>query len=155
MPRRPAEPPYEVRTSRIQGRGLFATRRIRKGRRIIEYTGERITWEEASVRYDDDAMVRHHTFLFAVDANTVIDAVRYASEARWINHSCAPKCRAVLEDRRIFIEAICNIQPGVELTYDYHCERADRYRKEWKKLYACHCGAPNCRGTLLKRIRPG
>ena len=70
----PATPALVIRRSSVQGRGGFATRRIRKGERIGEYVGEIVTQGEADRRYDDDAMARHHTFLFAVTQRTVIDA---------------------------------------------------------------------------------
>ena len=57
---------FDVRQSGIQGKGAFATRKIRKGQRIIEYAGERISNDEADNRYDESAMRRHHTFLFTV-----------------------------------------------------------------------------------------
>ena len=146
---------FELRSSPIHGRGAFALRRIRKGTRLIEYIGERISPEEADRRYDDDTMDRPHTFLFTVDAHTVIDAAVGGNEARYINHSCDPNCEAVDDDGRIFIEAVRNIRPGQELAYDYHLERDGRWRKEWAERYACRCGAPNCRGTLLvKPKRP-
>ena len=110
------QPYFEIRTSPIQGRGAFATRRIRKGTRLIEYVGERISHAEADRRYDDDTMKRHHTFLFTLNNRTVIDAGVNGNEARFINHSCDPNCQAIEEDGRIFIEAIRNIQPGTELT---------------------------------------
>lgn len=143
---RARKPCFELRSSPIQGLGAFAVRRIRKGTRVIEYTGERITPAEADARYDDEAMERHHTFLFAVDRRTVIDAAVQGNDARFINHSCAPNCRAVDDGGRIFIEAIHNIQPGVELTYDYS------YDLPWsqRKNYPCRCGAPACRGTIVK-----
>jgi uncharacterized protein len=146
---------FELRSSPIHGRGVFALRRIRKGKRLIEYIGERITPEAADLRYDDDAMDKPHTFLFTVDAQTIIDAAVGGNEARFINHSCDPNCEAVDDDGRIFIETIRNIRPGEELAYDYHLERDGRWRKEWAVRYACRCGAPNCRGTLLvKPKRP-
>lgn len=145
---------FGVRISRIQGSGAFALRRIRKGTRIIEYTGERISVQEESKRYDDDAMDRHHTFLFAVDKNTTIDAAHGGSEARFINHSCEPNCEAVNEDGHIFIEAIRNIQPGVELTYDYGYEHEGTITPELMKQYPCRCGSKHCRGTILKLKRP-
>ena len=141
---------FEIRTSPIQGRGAFALRRIRKGTRIIEYTGERITPEEADERYDDDAVDRPHTFLFTVNKRVVIDGAITGNEAKYINHSCDPNCEAVDDDGRIFVEALRTIQPGDELTYDYHLHRPGPFRKKWFKQYACHCGAPNCRGTMLK-----
>lgn len=139
-----------VRNSRIQGRGVFALRRIRKGQRVIEYTGERVTHEEAERRYDEDAMEHPHTYLFTVDENTVIDATRRGNAARFINHSCDPNCESLNEDGRIVIEAVCNIQPGAELTYDYNLDCDGPYGRQWRKRYACRCGSRICRGTLLR-----
>jgi uncharacterized protein len=144
--------PFELRDSPIQGRGAFATRRIRRGARILEYVGERISDAEADRRYDDDAMEHPHTFLFTVDANTVIDGAVGGNAGRFMNHSCDPNCEAVDEDGRIFIEALRNIRVGEELVYDYRLERDGHWRKEFAERYACRCGAPNCRGVLL--IRP-
>ncbi|MBC7791640.1 MAG: SET domain-containing protein-lysine N-methyltransferase [Anaerolineae bacterium] len=144
---------YRVRRSTIQGRGVFAARPIGKGTRIIEYTGEQIGPDEADRRYDDDAMERHHTFLFGIDDDISVDAAVGGNAARFINHSCDPNCEAVIEDDRIFIEAIRNIPPGTELVYDYQYERPGRFRASWKELYACHCGSPKCRGTILKPRR--
>jgi SET domain-containing protein len=98
-------------------------------------------------------MKRHHTFLFTVDDDTVVDAAVGGNEARFINHSCEPNCVAVIERGRVWIEALHNIQPGRELVYDYQYERSGRYRASWRALYACHCGAPSCRGTILKPRR--
>ncbi|HLC01561.1 MAG TPA: SET domain-containing protein-lysine N-methyltransferase [Anaerolineales bacterium] len=147
-------PSFVVRQSPIQGMGVFATRRIQRGSRILEYKGEQISSEEADRRYDDDHMERHHTFLFTVDEDTLIDAAVDGNEARFINHSCDPNSETVLEDGRVYIEAIKNVQPGVELTYDYHYEREGPYEDAWAELYACHCGAENCRGTILDKPSP-
>lgn len=144
------EPYFTIRTSAIQGRGAFAVRRIRKGTRIIEYTGEPITQEEADERYDDDAMERHHTFLFSIDDDLVVDGAVGGNESRYINHSCRPNCEAVIEDGRIWVEALETIQPGAELVYDYAYERTGTPSPSWDRLYACRCGAPGCRGTILK-----
>ena len=142
----------KLRNSRIQGRGVFAAKRIRKGERIIEYVGEIITVEEEQLRYDDESMSRHHTFLFQIDEKTTIDSTRRGNIARYINHSCEPNCEAVMEDRRIFIEAIRNIQPGTELTYDYSYEHEGELTAELKEFYFCRCGSDNCRGTILNPI---
>jgi SET domain-containing protein len=147
--KRPTRPYFELRPSPIQGRGAFAVRMIRKGTRIIEYTGERISQEEADRRYDDQKMEHHHTFLFTLDDDTVVDAAVGGNDARFINHSCDPNCEAVIEDRRIYIEATRTIYPGEELVYDYQYERTDETTEADEKLYVCTCGAPNCRGTIL------
>ncbi len=141
---------YEVRHSRIHGTGVFARKRIRPGRRIIEYTGERISPKEEAKRYLEDSMNTHHTFLFTVDKKTTIDAGVGGNDARFINHSCQPNCETVDEDGHIFIEAVRNIQPGVELTYDYNFEVDEPITPELKNFYPCHCGSAKCRGTILK-----
>ena len=150
---RAADLPFELRRSAIQGRGAFATRRIRAGSRIIEYTGERIDRDEGDRRYDDENMSRHHTFLFALDDGSVIDAAVGGNEARFINHSCDPNCQAVEEEGgRIFIDALRNIQPGTELLYDYAYERSDDHTEEDEALYVCRCGSEKCRGSILAPV---
>jgi len=141
--------PFTVKRSRIQGSGGFAWRWIPAGTRIIEYKGERISTDEADSRYDDDTMRRHHTFLFSVDEDTVIDAAVGGNEARFINHSCDPNCEAVDDGGRIFIEALRDIAPGEELYYDYGYELDEPLTDELREKYPCRCGAPNCRGTIL------
>src|ERR1700730_342025 len=115
------EPLYVVRNSPIHGRGVFAARYIRKGTRVVEYTGERISNREADRRYDDTRMKRHHTFLFTLDKKTVIDGAisTGGGDASYINHSCDPNCEAVITGRKIFIHALRGIHPGTELACDY------------------------------------
>ena len=146
------EPLYVVRNSEIHGRGVFALRRIRKGTRILEYTGERISNKEADRRYDDDNMKRHHTFLFTLDSKTCIDgSIRTGGgDASFINHSCDPNCEAVITGRKIFIHALHTIEPGTELAYDYQYERTGKGDAKLEKFYVCRCGAPNCRGSIMK-----
>lgn len=146
------EPLYVVRTSRIHGKGVFAARRIRKGTKIVEYTGERIDNDEADRRYDDTKMKRHHTFLFTLDRNTVIDGAigRGGGDASFINHSCDPNCEAVITGKKIFIHARRTIEPGTELAYDYQYERTGENDDELEKFYVCRCGSDNCRGTIMK-----
>ncbi len=150
----PSSPPFELRQSPIQGQGAFATRRIRKGTRIIEYAGERITQDVADERYDDESMKRHHTFLFTLDEDTVIDAAVDGNEARFINHSCDPNCQAFIEGKQIFIYSIRTIEEGEELCYDYAYERVEGMDEESEKLYVCRCGAKTCRGTILAPPKP-
>jgi hypothetical protein len=140
---------FELRKSGIQGTGAFATRMIRRGQRIIEYTGEHIDNDEADRRYDDEKMKRHHTFLFIVDDKEIIDGAVGGNESRFINHSCDPNAEAVIEGKRIFIYALRTIRPGEELAYDYQYERTDEHTEEDEKFYKCLCGAPNCRGSIL------
>lgn len=146
-------PTYRVRKSGIQGRGVFAARKLRKGQRVIEYGGERVSNKEADLRYDDEKMKRHHTFLFTVDSKTVIDGAVGGNDARLINHSCDPNCEAVIEKKRIFIYALKTIHPGDELVYDYQYERTGENDEEMEKVYKCRCGSGNCRGTIMKKSK--
>ncbi len=141
---------FDVRQSGIQGKGAFAHQKIRKGQRIIEYAGERITNDEADRRYDEKGMKRHHTFLFTVTARRVVDGAVNGNESIYINHSCDPNCEAVIDDGHIYIEAIRTIQQGEELAYDYQYERTGENDDELEKFYKCLCGAANCRGSILK-----
>ena len=145
--------PFTIRRSPIQGRGAFATRRIPKSTRLIEYTGERLSPAQADARYPDVPGQRHHTYLFAIDDEVVIDAAVGGNAARWINHSCAPNCDAVIEDGRIWIETIRAVAPGEELAYDYQCVLEERHTPAAKRRFPCSCGARRCRGSLLTSKR--
>jgi hypothetical protein len=134
----------KVRSSGVHGRGVYAKDFIPEGTRIIEYTGRRIAWEETEDDENDP-----HTFIFGLADGEVINAAIGGNEARWINHSCAPNCEAVQEEGRIFIHATRDIEPGEELFYDYALEIDEPITEEAKKEYACECGTPDCRGTLL------
>ncbi len=152
MPRKIA-----ARKSRIHGNGVFALAPIRKGERIIEYRGRRRTHAAVDRDQAGDAD-SGHTFLFTLNDEYVIDANHEGNSARWINHSCAPNCEAVLDEHegddrrrdRVFIEAIRDIRPGEELTYNYGITLEERHTPRMKKIWACRCGARNCTGTMLQ-----
>lgn len=145
--------PFEIRESPIQGMGAFATRHVPAGTRLIEYAGERLTPDEADQRYPDEPGERHHTCLFAIDDDVVIDAAVGGNAARFINHSCDPNCDAVIDDSRIWIETIRDILPGEELAYDYAYVLEERHSLAAKRRFPCHCGSANCRGTILAKKR--
>ena len=139
----------EVRDSALHGLGVFATKRIKKGARVVEYLGERVSHAEADRRYDDKDENDNHTFLFIVDGRTVIDAGVDGNEARFINHGCDPNCESVIEERRVFIEALRDIAAGEELTYDYQIQREAHDPPNIDVIFACRCGAASCRGSML------
>src|ERR1700687_6242896 len=123
----------EVRESRVHGRGVYATRPIAKGTRIIEYTGKRMSREDAP--NDPDSP---HTFNFGLDNGEVIVPEIGGNEARWINHSCQPNCEAIEEDdERVFIYALRDLRPGEELFYDYALEMDEPVTEQLKK--DCEC----------------
>jgi SET domain-containing protein len=140
---------YAVHHSAIHGRGVFATRTIRKGADIIEYRGRRISMDEADNLPDSDPDNPFHTFLFELNDGRVIDAGVRGNAARWINHSCRPNCVPYEDDAgRVFIEAKRTIKAGEELAYDYRLNVPGRPSARLYANYACRCGAPRCRGTM-------
>jgi SET domain-containing protein len=151
LPRLESSPLIEARNSAIHGTGVYAVAPIKKGARIIEYIGERISHAEADRRYERKESDDGHTFLFIASNRTVIDATDGGNDARFINHSCNPNCETVIEQNRVFVEATRSIKPGDELGYDYQLTWDSTDEPEDLALYACRCGAPKCRGTMLDR----
>jgi uncharacterized protein len=146
-----------VRRSRLQGRGVFTTRAVPKGTLLLEYLGERISHEEAGERYYAAAKPDAFVLLFTVDRKVVIDGGVGGRAARYVNHSCAPNCEADEIRGRIFITSIRDIPAGAELTYDYNMEAPVPLPRDWRRRYACRCGAPRCRSTIVirrKKRRP-
>ena len=150
-----------ARRSPIHGNGVFAAAPIRNGERVIEYKGRRRTHEEVDQDIGGD-VESGHTFLFTLNDDWVIDASYEGNDARWINHSCSPNCEAVLEEAdgddrtkdRVFIEAIRDIKPGQELSYNYGITLEEKHTPELKKIWECRCGSRNCTGTLLQPKTP-
>src|SRR3954471_1162698 len=144
-----SSPLIEVRNSPVHGRGVFAAKNIPKGTRIVEYLGDRVSHADADARYEDHDENDNHTFLFIVDKHTVIDAGAGGNDARFINHQCEGNCESVIENRRVFIDAARDIAPGDELGYDYEIGREKDDPSNVDEIYACRCGSPKCRGTML------
>ena len=139
------QPLLRIAPSGVHGRGVYATQFIPEATRVIEYTGQRVSWEDAPNDENDP-----HTFNFGLDNGEVINPEIGGNEARWINHSCAPNCEAIEEDDRIFIYAMRDIQPGEELSYDYALELDEPITKESIEEFKCQCGTSRCRGTMLE-----
>ncbi len=139
----------QVRRSGIHGKGVFALQALAQGDTIIEYVGERISWDEALARHPHDSAQPNHTFYFHINDSLVIDAVREGNSSRWINHSCDGNCEAQEQGERVFILARRDIAAGEELTFDYGLIVDGRYTAKLKAEYACHCGSAACRGTML------
>jgi SET domain-containing protein len=139
----------QVRRSRVHGKGVFALRPIQAGETVIEYRGELISWKEALRRHPHDPQDPNHTFYFHVDDGRVIDAKNGGNASRWINHSCDPNCESDEAGGRVFIKARRDLRVGEELVYDYRLTLDERLTPSLKRQYACRCGSPHCRGTLL------
>ena len=147
----------EVRNSLIHGRGVFAARAIKKGARIIEYKGRRLSHKEADRLYGGTSETGH-TFLFTLNDYYVIDANQGGNPARWINHGCAPNCGSICEEdddghpqrERVYIDATKDIKAGEELTYSYFITLEEPHTKRLQKIWKCLCGAAKCTGTMLE-----
>lgn len=125
-----------IRSSGIHAAGCYTTTTIRKGDRVAEYTGPRLTKREADVQYQGSPV----TYLFGLgDGSMVIDG---HGLAMFINHSCDPNCETSEENGRVWITAIRNIVPGEEITYDYCLYDGG------DEEAICNCGASQCRGTM-------
>jgi SET domain-containing protein len=147
--KKPASQLYEVRKSPVHGNGVFALTDIDAGDRIIEYRGERISWDAATERAAARGGPINHTFYFSLADGQVIDGGKRGNDARWINHACEPNCEAFEEDGKVYIHAMRNIAAGEELNYNYALIYDERHTPALKRLFACRCGAPSCTGTML------
>jgi hypothetical protein len=142
----------EVRDSAIHGRGVYASCFIPKGTKIIEYVGELVDKAESERR----ALSQHSkslktgdaaVYIFTLSRNYDIDGNVPWNTARLINHSCSPNCEAWIEGRKIFIHALCDIQAGDELTFDYGFD-VDCYED-----HPCRCGRDGCVGYIVGRAQ--
>jgi uncharacterized protein len=130
--------PLVVRPSRIHSVGVFTNTPIRKGERIVEYCGPRVTPEEADRIYDGAP----RTYLYGLgDGKTIIDGEGLGA---YLNHSCDPNCEIDEVGKRAWIYALRDIAAGEELVWDYNL-----YDDEAPA--PCHCGSPKCRGTMYSR----
>jgi SET domain-containing protein len=128
-----------IRSSAIHAAGCYTTTAIRKGTRVTEYTGHKLTKEQADLSYEDSPI----TYLFGLgDGKIVIDG---HATAMFINHSCDPNCETEEKDGRVYIRAIRNIDPAEEITYDYCLYDGGDDEA------ICNCGTPKCRGTMYSR----
>ena len=145
---------FELRRSPIQGVGAFAIQDIPKGTRIIEYTGEKISNAEADRRAKvEEESGRHHTFLFVLNQRQCVDGAVGGNESIFINHSCDPNCETEISRGRIWVHSMKAIPAGEELTYDYAYDYEKDYTEKDLLHYACRCGSPKCRRTIVNTRR--
>ncbi len=116
--------------------GVYADEPIPANRKVIEYTGERISRKETKIRAG-----RPLNYIFTLDNYWSIDGSAGGSGAEFINHSCAPNLESRILRGHILYFSKRPIRKGEELTVDYH------FGADEEKV-ACKCGAPSCRGTI-------
>ncbi len=130
-------PTVELRKSGIHGQGLFTLHPIKKGEKIIQYKGEKISGEEGTRRSEQHDYL---TYIFILNDSFDIDGAVNGNEARFANHSCVPNSCIDIFGEKIWIIANKDIEKGEEITYDYALD-ADEILK-------CECGAKDCRGYI-------
>ena len=140
----------EVRNSSIHGRGVYATRLIKKDEKIIEYVGELIDKEESERRANVQAekAAKHGdaaVYIFTIDEEYDLDGNLPWNTARLINHSCDPNCQAWIDGNRIFIHALKQIKIEEELSFDYGFDV-----DTWED-HPCRCGKQACVGHIVSR----
>jgi SET domain-containing protein len=140
----------EVKNSEIHGRGVYATRAIKKDEKIIEYVGELIDKSESERRAHIQAeRAEKHgdaaVYIFTVDDDYDLDGSLPWNTARLINHSCEPNCEAWIDGKRIFIHALRDIRKGEELSFDYGFDV-----DTWED-HPCRCGKKSCVGHIVSR----
>jgi hypothetical protein len=129
-----------IRSSSIHAAGCYTTRAIKKGVRLCEYDGPRMSKAVADARYEG----RHVTYLFACDEDRVIDGF---GMAMFLNHSCDPNCETEQdEEGRVFISTTRAVAAGEELTYEYNLYDSDEESQD------CYCGGGACRGTMFSEM---
>ena len=135
--------PYKVRRSKIDNLGLYASKDIKKGTKIIEYKGKIITRREAeeNPKYDNGKAI----YLFNLNKRYDLDGDFKFNTARLINHSCEPNCEVTGAGLKVWVYAIKNIKKGEEFSYDYGFS----FDKEDYRDHECKCGSKYCIGYIL------
>ena len=126
-------------SSAIHAAGCYTTTPIRKGAHVAEYTGLRLTKDQADACYEDAPI----TYLFGLGRGEIV--IDGHCMAMFINHSCDPNCETSEVRGRVWIKAIKNIPAGEEITYDYCLYDGGDDEA------ICNCGAKKCRGTMYSR----
>jgi len=141
-----------LKKSGIHGKGVFAKTDIKKGTKIIEYVGEKITKAEGD-RRAEKVFARSQkdknkgaVYLFELNKQYDIDGDVDYNPAKYINHSCDPNCEADISRGHIWIQTIKNIKKGDEITYNY----GYAYDTDFEEHH-CRCGSKNCIGYILAK----
>jgi len=128
-----------IRSSAIHAAGCYTTTAIPKGRRVVEYTGTRISKEKADEDYADSPI----TYLFGLGSGEIV--IDGHCMAMFINHSCDANCETSEVRGRVWIKSIRPIAAGEEITYDYCLYDGGDDEA------ICNCGAKKCRGTMYSK----
>ncbi len=138
----------DVRESEIHGTGVFAKTRVPKGKKVIEYIGEKITKKEserrsiALIEKNQGSETDGAVYIFEVNKRHDIDGNIPENTARFINHSCDPNCEPDVIKNRVWLISKRKIKEGEELSYNYGFD-LNGYED-----HECRCGAKKCVGYI-------
>ena len=134
---------YKIKKSNIDKRGLYASKDIREGTKIIDYVGKIISKKESeeNSKFNNEKDI----YLFNLSNKYDLDGDFKFNTARLINHSCDPNCEVTGKGLKLWIAAIKDIKKGEELSYDYGFS----YDKNYKQ-FPCKCGKKNCVGYIVR-----
>ncbi|GER10308.1 SET domain-containing protein [Variovorax boronicumulans] len=150
-PKRTSSTPFiRVGPSGVHGLGAFATRDLPAEAFLGLYEGRRYTRQEVASKLWDDQL----TYLFTLTTGETIDGAKGGNATRHLNHSCEPNCEAVEEydeagEMVLRFQTMEAVEAGDELFIDYSLTADDGSPPS---KYPCHCGSPNCRGTMLAPV---
>ena len=140
---------FEVRSSKIHGKGIYAKIDIKKDIKVIEYIGENISKEVGNIRAEEQykkSMENNNNgavYVFELNDKYDIDGNVEHNIARFTNHSCNPNCKYKIENNHIWIISIKDIKKGEEITYDYDYDPEDYIN------HPCKCNSENCIGFII------
>ena len=136
---------YKIKKSKIdkKGRGLYASKNIKAGTKVIDYVGKIVTNKqiEDSDKFDNSKPI----YLFTLNKRYTLDGDFHWNTAGLINHSCNNNCEYEGKGLKVWVTAVKNIKKGEELTCDY----GFGYDKDYKQ-FRCKCGSKNCCGYIVR-----
>ena len=134
---------YKIQKSKIDNNGLYASKDIKKGTRIIEYKGKIISTKLSAInpKFDNSKAI----YLFNLNKRYDLGGDFKFNIARLINHSCDPNCEVLGEGLKVWVYAMKNINKGDELSYDYGFAFDEDFRQ-----FPCKCGSKNCIGYIVR-----
>ena len=134
---------YKVKNSNIDKRGLYASKNIKPGEKVIEYVGKLVTKKktEEDPKFDNEKAI----YLFNLSNRYDLDGDFTYNTARLINHSCNPNCEVESKGLKLWISSIRDIKKNEELSYDYGFGFDENYKE-----FPCKCGSNNCCGYIIR-----
>lgn len=144
---------WREKKSKVHGIGIFASKNIKKGTKIIQYIGEKVSKKEGDKRSEErikkylNKENEGSVYIFELNKKYDIDGSPLYNKARYINHSCNPNCEVDIINNEIWIKSIKAIKKNEELNYDYGYP----FDKDDFSDHVCKCKSKNCIGFIMSQ----